>query len=92
MLLHYGFTSTEDLKLQSAPAAAMLEQVKIFAPTWFTVKAAKAVASGEVGELADLALGPTNTQKRQLNSVSEQMTPLFLDWLEELATALMVIL
>ena len=41
MLNHYGFTTASGLNSQSVPAAAMVDQVKIFAPTWFTVKAAR---------------------------------------------------
>ena len=92
MLIHYGFTTEEDLKLQSGPAAAMAEQVKIFAPTWFTVTAVKAFAAGKVGEVDDWALGPTDAELQQLNSISEQMTAVFLEWLDDLAEALMVTL
>jgi hypothetical protein len=70
----------------------MVDQVKIFAPTWFTVKAAKALVQLDVDEVSDRALLPTNAEMQQLNSVSEQMTAVFLDWLEALATELLVVL
>jgi hypothetical protein len=90
MLIHYGFTSATDLNLQPVPVAAMIAQVKIFAPTWFTVKAAKAVASLDVDEIADWALRPNAAELRQVNSVSEQMTVVFIDWLDSLAQDLLV--
>jgi len=88
LLDHYGFASSSGLNSQSVPATAMEEQVKIFAPTWFTVKAAKAFAQLDFGEVRDLALRPNAAQRQELDTVSEQMTALFLDWLEELATEL----
>ena len=92
LLLHYGFTSAQNLNSQSVPAAAMVEQVKIFAPTWFTVKAAKALSTLDFDEVEDRALRPTDAEMQELDSVSEQMTAVFLDWLDDLANDLQVTL
>lgn len=79
LLSHYGFTDVTGLHLQVAAVARMEEQVQIFSETWYTVTAAKAIMAGEISELSPW---PNATDRSQLANAGQQMTPLFLDWLQ----------
>jgi hypothetical protein len=82
LLTHYGFTDARGLPMQVASCDLVEEQVDIFSPTWFLVKAVKALLDFKVSEGWPF---PNDEELAALDLTGEQMLPLFLDWLERLA-------
>ena len=86
MLLHYGFAHPTGLLMQVEPVERMEEQLEIFSNTWFLMKELKALS------LEDPWPWPDDAETAELKKVTLEMSPPFLEWLDDLAEALVVTL
>lgn len=77
-LCNYGFTSPTDLVTQTAARARVLEQVKIFATGWYDVRAS---STG-----VNTVFGRSDETDSRILTASGQMTDMFLNWLQALAS------
>ena len=77
-LCHYGFTSPTGLAGQTAARARVLEQVNIFATGWYDARASSTGINTVVGR--------TDPTDARILGASTQMTDMFLNWLQALAS------
>lgn len=77
-LCNYGFSGPTGLVSQTAARARVLDQVRIFATGWYD---ARASSSG-----VNTVFGRTGATDARILTASGEMTDMFLNWLERLAS------